>query len=241
MFKKPIIISDNYSICSKVSEIILGKNFDIKFSYGISPFSNEDDFPMDVDIFDMKKIEDVEALIEKHDLLISVHCKQLFPNELINAVKCINIHPGYNPINRGWYPQVFAIINDLVIGATIHEITRDLDNGPVIKRKKVKKYAWDTSLSLYNRVVDEEIELFDKCLYDILNNSYTTFTPKETNNLFLKKDFEELKQIKLDKKATYKEVIDHLRALTHGDYDNVFFIDRDTGKKIIVKISLDVK
>jgi methionyl-tRNA formyltransferase len=88
-------------------------------------------------------------IIDSFDLVIFVHCFQLFPKTMVNAVRCVNIHPGYNPINRGWYPQVFAIVNDLPIGATIHEMDEKLDNGPIIVRELVEKYARDTSLTIF--------------------------------------------------------------------------------------------
>ena len=95
---------------------------------------------------------EMDILIENFDLIISVHCKQLFPAKLVNFVRCINIHPGYNPINRGWYPQVFAIINENKIGATIHEIDAELDHGPIIVREFVEQFDYDTSIDIYERV-----------------------------------------------------------------------------------------
>ena len=79
-------------------------------------------------------------------LIISLHCKQLFPKGLISTVKCINVHPGLNPHNRGWYPQVFSIINKRPLGATIHEIDEELDHGDVIAQKEVPVFSWDILL-----------------------------------------------------------------------------------------------
>jgi len=83
-------------------------------------------------------------IIEEHDLIISAHCKQLFPAPLVHARRCINIHPGLNPHNRGWYPQVFCMLNGLPLGATIHEIDDQLDHGPIIDQLEVPLYPWDT-------------------------------------------------------------------------------------------------
>jgi methionyl-tRNA formyltransferase len=75
-------------------------------------------------------------------------------------MRCINIHPGLNPYNRGWYPQVFAINNGLPHGATIHEMDDKIDHGDIIYQKSVDIKLSDTSKTLYERVLDTEIFLF---------------------------------------------------------------------------------
>ena len=241
MYRNPLIISDNSKICESLINIINKKDITAEFEYAISPFSNKEDFSVDVFSVDMKQKAQVEQLVQNYDLIISAHCKQLFPDYLIEHIKCINIHPGYNPINRGWYPQVFAILNDTIIGATIHEITSELDNGPIIVREMVKKNYWDTSETLYNRVVDKELELFDNWIKRILDNCYSTFICKEDQNIYLKKDFLNLKEINLNQEAKYLDVINHLRAMTHGGFKNTYFRDPQTGEKIYLKLFLETE
>lgn len=151
-------------------------------------------------------------------------------NKAIDKVTCINIHPGYNPINRGWYPQVFAIINDLEIGATIHEIDEEIDHGRIIARAKVNKYEYDTSLTLYNRVIDKEIELLKENFGKILKKQYLSFKPEKQGQLYLKKDFNELCKLDLNEKLTMGEALKKMRALTHGKYENAFYIDEHQNK-----------
>jgi methionyl-tRNA formyltransferase len=168
-----------------------------------------------------------------------MHCKQLFPDKLVKSLKCINVHPGYNPINRGWYPQVFAIINILKIGATIHEIDTELDHGPIIARRYVEKDQIDTSETLYNKILIAEIELIEEHLISILENTYITFLPESEGVLYLKNDFKKLCKLNLDEKMSTLQFIDKLRALTYGGYKNAYFIDSKTQKKIYVNISLE--
>ena len=47
----------------------------------------------------------VSNITKNYNLVMSIHCKQLFPTELVNNVRCVNVHPGLNPYNRGWFPQ----------------------------------------------------------------------------------------------------------------------------------------
>ncbi|MCE9864029.1 hypothetical protein, partial [Aeromonas caviae] len=62
-----------------------------------------------IEIIDLKS--DTIRLINEFDFGFSVHCKQIFPKQLVESIRCVNIHPGFNPHNRGWFPQVFSIIN----------------------------------------------------------------------------------------------------------------------------------
>jgi methionyl-tRNA formyltransferase len=238
-FRKVLIISDNAYLCNEFKTIIENlSNKNYSFDFAISPFSNSKDFDNQVNVYDLKKNEDVKEIISRYELIFSIHCKQIFPVELVENVKCINIHPGYNPINRGWYPQVFSIIHDLPIGATIHEIDNKLDHGPIIAREFVEKYNYDTSESLYNRILAKEVDLLKKYLPQILENKYSVIIPENEGNIYLKKDFNDLLKIDLDKNYTAGELIDKLRALTHGSYSNAYFLDRKTGEKIFVGINL---
>ncbi|WP_283642106.1 dTDP-4-amino-4,6-dideoxyglucose formyltransferase [Croceibacter atlanticus] len=244
MFKNVLVISDNTYICKSMMMILSEANLkNTNFTFSISPFSSPKDFDEfslePVKVFDLRLESDINKIIANFDLILSVHCKQIFPPRLVNTIKCINIHPGYNPINRGWYPQVFSIINDLPIGATIHEIDEEIDHGAIITRAFVDKKSTDTSLSLYNKIVEKELLLFKKNIKSIINNTYTTIKPESEGDLYLKKDFNALCRLDLEETLTAKQFIDKLRALTHGAYKNAFFLDPNSGKKIFISINLE--
>lgn len=242
MFKNVLVISDNAYLCQKFIEIIKKKNFEhCAFKFSISPFSNRKDFDFNDDqleILDLRKSECIDYIKKEFDLVISIHCKQIFPIELISYVKCINVHPGFNPINRGWYPQVFSIINKTPIGATIHEIDDKLDHGHIIARELVTKSSFDTSETLYLKIAKKELELLEKNIENIINKNYELFEPEGEGNLYLKKDFNDLLEIKLEDKVVVGDFLDKLRALTHGDFRNAYFIDSNTGKKVFVTVNL---
>lgn len=243
MKKRVLIISDNYFLSQKFHEIIKKKQLNnCEFTFSISPFSDKKKFNnLKVDklkVFDLKSLKDVQLIRNNYDLVFSIHCKQIFPLDLINSVKCINIHPGYNPINRGWYPQVFSIVNKQPVGATIHEIDEKLDHGGIIVREFVNKHSYDTSESLYNRILTKEIELLDLNIEKIIHGDYKVFLPESEGTLHLKKDFNNLLELDLEEQATVGEVIDKLRALTHGEFKNAYFIDKITKEKIFVSVDL---
>lgn len=243
MFDKVLIISDNIYLCKEFERIIEENNFkNIKWSFTISPFSNLETFSKElkneVSQINLKNNNDVQNICENYNLVISLHCKQLFPPLLVNTLKCINVHPGYNPINRGWYPQVFSIINKTKIGATIHEIDNDLDHGYIIAREFVEKNSWDTSKSLYEKILKVELELINKNIRNIIENNYKIIKPENDGNIFLKSDFNSICKLDLKKVQSIEETINLLRALSHGDHKNAYYIDKVTNKKVFVCIEL---
>ncbi len=185
------------------------------------------------------KLEHIE-ICQHFDLVISLHCKQLFPKEMVQNVRCVNVHPGLNPFNRGWFPQAFSILNGLPLGATIHEIDEQLDHGNIIAQEQVDVFAWDTSKTAYDRVLEAEIRLLQTHLRSISDNTYVSKPASEEGNVNLKKDYNALCQIDLAEQLTFSDAIDKLRALTHEPYQNAFFIDPKTGKKVFVSVKLTV-
>lgn len=241
-YKKILVITDNTSIFSTFEEIISKHNLTkiVNFSYACSKvsFPNFENINSNAKFSMIHVKKQVDYILQNFDLVISAHCKQIFPKELVNGVKCINIHPGYNPYNRGWYPQVFSILNNQILGATIHEIDEYLDHGAIIAQKEVAITAFDTSLSAYQKVIEAEKELLSQYIIAILQNSYATTVPKIEGNINLKADFEKLCQIDLEENLTMKQAINKLRALTHGNFKNAYFVDNQTGKKIFINITL---
>jgi dTDP-4-amino-4,6-dideoxyglucose formyltransferase len=185
----------------------------------------------------MKDSESIEMLVSTSSLVISVHSKQLFPESLFSRVKCINIHPGLNPHNRGWFPQVFSILNKLPLGATIHEIDEHIDHGRIISQLRVETLASDTSLSLYRKVVAAEKELVDKTMSSLVRGAWKSFSPSNSGNLNSYSDYKKLCQLDLSSVGTLAAHIDLLRALSHPPYKNGYFLD-ESGRKIFVEVSL---
>ena len=188
---------------------------------------------------DVKDSQFLVSAKNDYGLILSLHCKQIFPSELVTSVVCINVHPGFNPYNRGWYPQVFSIINGKPIGATIHVMDEDVDHGGIIDQASVDVRSNDTSLDIYERVVELEKLLIRKNLLEIVNGEFSTITPEIDGNYNSIRDFKSLCKLDLYAQATLREHIDLLRALSHGEFKNAYFIDKH-GKKIFVRLALEL-
>lgn len=237
MPKKVLVITDNKYLLARFKDIVSrarmdGVIFNYRYSVNNKEIQRTDDFlPIDVN-------GDLEYILSNYELVVSLHCKQFFPAELVSKVRCVNIHPGYNPYNRGWFPQVFSIINKKILGVTIHEMDNRLDHGPIIVREKVPLYAWDTSQTAYERIIEKEAELLEKYLVRLVEADYRAKRISTNGNINHKKDYEVLCKLNLEETGTFGDFIDRLRALTHDGYKNCYFKDAN-GRKIYVSIKLE--
>jgi len=234
-----LVISDNAHLIERFRAIIVELNQplqDAQFEFACSKKNVGLQQELHIPGLDVKH-DDLASITTDFDLVISLHCKQIFPAEMVQAVRCVNVHPGLNPYNRGWFPQVFSIMNGLPLGATIHEIDEQVDHGPIIAQREVSVRSDDTSLTCYERVLEAECELLYEFLPSIVANSYVTMRPAEGNYNSLA-DFRELCQLDMHQTVRAGDLINRLRALTHGDYHNAFFID-EQGEKVFVSLSLE--
>lgn len=241
--KKILVVTDNGVLYSRIKRILETEMPDISnlFVFKRSALSTHKHHLYADGIENLQEVnlkKEYPEVISNYKLIISLHCKQLFPAELVNKVMSINIHPGYNPYNRGWYPQVFAIIGKTILGATIHIIDEKVDHGLIIDRKKVKIESWYTSKEAYEKVLDAEIELFRKNIRQIITNNFKTIEPEIEGEFHTRQEFKDFCELDLNEKTTLGDAIDKLRALTHGEYANAYFTDED-GKKIYVKVALN--
>ena len=178
------------------------------------------------------------AIIGQYKLILSIHCKQLFPAELLSSIRCVNVHPGYNPFNRGWFPHVFSIVNGLKTGVTIHEMDEQLDHGAIIAREEYILKSWDTSASAYANILKIERKLLLKHFISIRDGEYQTISPEAEGNINYRNDYEKLKFLNLDRRGTFKEFLSQLRALSHGELKNAYFHD-ENGKRVFVRVVLE--
>ena len=106
---KVVVITDNVNLYTAFKVMILPLSLeDVEFTYYCSP-GNTQQFNFEIEEISIQK-EYIRFVDDCH-MVISLHCQQVFPPQLIDKVRCINVHPGLNPHNRGWYPHIFCIIN----------------------------------------------------------------------------------------------------------------------------------
>jgi phosphoribosylglycinamide formyltransferase-1 len=85
--------------------------------------------------------------------------------------RMLNIHPSLLPKYKGLNTHARAIeAGDKVAGCSVHEVTAELDGGPVLGQAEVAILPDDTPESLAARVLVQEHRLFPKILRQFLEN-----------------------------------------------------------------------
>ncbi|MBF9023210.1 phosphoribosylglycinamide formyltransferase [Rhodobacterales bacterium FZCC0069] len=79
--------------------------------------------------------------------------------------RMLNIHPSLLPKYRGLHTHARAIeAGDGIAGCTVHEVTADLDDGPILGQARVPVVAGDTPETLAARVLVQEHRLYPAVL-----------------------------------------------------------------------------
>lgn len=237
-----LIVSDNPVLVSfvknEIKELAGLENCVVEYRHSPENSNQDEMRALGSSSMDIKAEKEIEYIIKKIDLVLSLHCKQIFPPQVVNVVRCINVHPGFNPYNRGWFPQVFSVINKKKFGATIHIMDECIDHGGIIAQKEIVVTESDSSLSLYEKVIMAEKELLGEYLLKIIAGEYTTKEPIFEGNYNSFSDFLSVCELDMDSIGTLRQHVDMLRALSHGDFKNAYFYDQN-GKKIYLALKLD--
>lgn len=237
-----LVVSDNQPLSVTVLQCLetLGESLDVSVDLRYTSYNKSPEAMIDIGASEINVKDDrvVDHIIGYYDLVLSVHCKQLFPKRLVEGMRCINFHPGFNPFNRGWYPQAFSIINGLPAGATVHVMDEDIDHGHIIAQKPVMVGSGETSLDVYTKVIEAEKELIRLYLPRLLKGDYELFRPLSNGNYNSIRDYQALCALDLNEVGSLRDHINLLRATTHGDFKNAYFYD-ELGDKYFIKVVLE--
>ena len=113
-----------------------------------------------------------------------------------------------------------------------------VDHGDILYQKEVEVFDWDTSKSIYDRVLEAEFSLFEDNLENLIRGEYNHIKMPIKGNYNSITDFNSLLEIDMDRSLTMRQSIDYLRAMTHPPYKNAYFLT-DKGEKVFV--ALDIK
>lgn len=89
--------------------------------------------------------------------------------------RCINIHPSLLPKYKGLHSHRRALESgDKEHGCSVHYVTPELDDGPIIAQVKVPIFKDDTEDSLAARVLKQENLLYPEVLQNIASGKIST-------------------------------------------------------------------
>jgi phosphoribosylglycinamide formyltransferase-1 len=99
--------------------------------------------------------------------LVRVPLLEAFPNAILN------IHPSLLPAFPGVDAQQQALTHGIkVSGATVHLVTGELDNGPIVAQSSVPVLDDDTRDTLAARILIEEHKLYPEAIRTMLDGGW---------------------------------------------------------------------
>jgi len=193
-------------------------------------------------IFDGAQLQE-PAVLEaiktlRPDLGVSALFGYILRRELLDLMPngCINVHPAMLPYNRGAYPNVWSIVEDTPAGVTIHFMDEGVDTGDIIAQRQVPVEPVDTGASLYHKLEQTCIELFQET-WPLIRSSQAPRIPQPQGGTFHRtRDVARIDEIDLDRTYTARELINILRARTFAPYPGAYF--RDGQRRVYVQLRL---
>ena len=156
------------------------------------------------DISDFNKID-----ITNIDFSIIISYGVILKENVINSIKCLNIHPSLLPKYRGASPIQTAILNgDKETGVCLIDINKEMDSGNIYLMKKIDISINDTCKDLENKIINTSIDILDKYLKD--PNLYKS--RKQEGDIILTKKFFE-KDTKIDWNKSAFEIHNQIRSI----------------------------
>lgn len=150
-------------------------------------------------------------------------------------VGCINLHTAYLPWNRGWYTNVWPILDGSPAGMTIHFIDPGVDTGDLIAQRLVPVEPTDTGGSLHRKITSGMVEFFKETWPLIRAGKYTR-TPQDHSKatVYRRGVLATLDHIDPDKEYPAGELLNLLRARTYPPYPAAYFVEND--QRVYVRV-----
>ncbi len=157
-------------------------------------------------------IKEFDSITEKSDMIVVISYGVILRDNVLNAAKCINIHPSALPKYRGPSPIRTAILNgDTSMDVCLMNMTNEMDAGDIYMRENINIDENDTNESVEHKVSDIAIKMLNEYLKN--PNQYIakpqigepTFTHKFTGE-------DEI----IDWKKTPQQIHNQIRALGCG-------------------------
>jgi phosphoribosylglycinamide formyltransferase-1 len=119
------------------------------------------------------------------DLVCLAGYMRLVGSSLLDAFRhrILNIHPSLLPAFPGLYAQRQALEHGVcVTGATVHLVTAELDNGPIVIQAAVPVLTDDTVETLAARILVEEHRIYPEAIQIALDGGWTVIGRRFVRN-----------------------------------------------------------
>lgn len=154
------------------------------------------------------------------DCVFSAHCAVVLPPRVLDAVPHpINLHPGFLPWGRGYWPTYWAIADRSPAGCTLHRMVALVDKGEIVARKRVPVLPTDDGQALTARVAKAEVALVREMWTDLASGRYPTFRPREKGTYHDRAEGLRARTLKGSTRMTARRFTDLVRAFTDTRFD----------------------
>ncbi|MES2528833.1 MAG: formyltransferase family protein [Bdellovibrionota bacterium] len=121
-------------------------------------------------------------LSDCYDWLLNLWGGYVFKDNILKkANRSLNVHPSLLPLGKGRDPVVWAMKEGKPAGATLHEISSEVDGGDIFVQSEVPYAVGEKGNDVYDRVVKECVDLFSKSWSDIRSGKVKTFTQNKSS------------------------------------------------------------
>jgi methionyl-tRNA formyltransferase len=173
------------------------------------------------------------------DFVVTVYWAHLISTDVIAAARrgTVNFHPAPLPVNRGWYPHVHSILDGSPTGVTLHAVDAGADTGPIWAQREVPLEPTDTAGTIYARLQDEIVALFRETWPAIVAGELEPVPQDHSRAVYHERsEVDALDELHLDDMMRVGDVIDRLRARSHGARGFAWYeVD---GERIYVNVRL---
>ena len=177
-----------------------------------------------------READGISRLGDQHlDYMISIHFPYIVPQEVLDLprIGTLNLHPAFLPYNRGWHTPSWAIVDGTPYGATLHWMDAGVDTGDIAMQRQVAVRPGDTADSLYQRVLDAELDLFRDAIPAIATNELPRIPQVEEGTEHRKSDLAPYQALDLKQSQTVGETLKQLRALTTNSWGEAACFEED--------------
>ena len=128
----------------------------------------------------------------KIDFILSDRYSHIVSSEILSYMKgnAINTHPSLLPLNKGWQPLFFSILNFNKVGVTIHNIDKGIDTGDILLQEEIFTSKEDTLRTLHYICRRTIVYLLSKNWKKIVKREITPLKQNTKGTYFYKKEFE---------------------------------------------------
>ena len=177
------------------------------------------------------------------DYVFGVHFPLLIPEVALAIPRhgVLNLHPAYLPYNRGWHTPSWALMDETPIGATLHFMDTGVDTGDIVHQRELAVSPADTAHSLYQRLLELELRVFQEAWPDLVAESYARRRQDpEAGTVHRKRDLlaDRVRRVDLDQPVRAGDLLLRLRALTTSHPDEAAYYEA-AGRRYRIRVSIE--